>query len=201
MGEGVYPGSPTWTWTKEITNYTAYTFTVTTRDFAGNLGAAANAGPVTPPGTLAERIAAAASGDTIFLYADEAITGTIDIGKDITLVSDSATDVRTLSFGQTGRMFTVSAHGSLTLADNVTLAGISGNKAAQGGGVLVYSNGTFTKSGGTIYGSDESVTSFRNTASSYNNGYVAYDYNRNRCRSKTLDDTTAGDISAANWNQ
>jgi hypothetical protein len=42
---------------------------------------------------------------------------------------------------------------------------ISGNSASSGGGVYVFSGGTFIKqSGGTIYGSNESDYSLRNTA-------------------------------------
>ncbi|MDR0584150.1 MAG: DUF4959 domain-containing protein, partial [Treponema sp.] len=162
-------------WYEPFTNYTAYTFTVATRDLTGNLGPAATVGPVIPPGTLAQRIAAAASGDTIYLYADEAIPAAIGIGKTIILIGDSAE--RTLSIdGYSGSMFNVTAGGSLTLDDKVTLKGksgnnaavvnvnggsfvikdgsqISGNNAATGGGVYVAS-GTFTMEGGTISGNN-----------------------------------------------
>jgi hypothetical protein len=53
---------------------------------------------------------------------------------------------------------------------------ISGNTATYGGGVYVSNNGTFTKSGGgTIYGSNESNSALRNTATSGDNyGHAVY---------------------------
>ena len=114
------------------------------------------------------------------MYFDEAITGTIGINKAVTLVSDSATDERTLSLGQNGAMFSVVAGGSLTLDNNVTLQGksgntasvvnvyggslvmesgskITGNTASKGGGVAMQ-GGTFTMNGGIISGNTSSGT-------------------------------------------
>ncbi|MDR0584030.1 MAG: hypothetical protein LBG57_06765, partial [Treponema sp.] len=153
-------GDQTYTWYQGeyypdvLTNGTPYTFTVTTRDINGNLGAAVTIGS-TPPheGTLAQRIAAASSGDTITLYKDEAIPAAIGINKTITLVGYDSE--KTLELVQNGNMFNVTAGGGLTLTYDVTLKGKSGNNAslvqANSGGTLVMESGS--KLSGNIHSS------------------------------------------------
>jgi uncharacterized repeat protein (TIGR02543 family) len=69
--------------------------------------------------------------------------------------------------------------GVFVYAGGFTMSGgaISGNTADSGGGVCVDSSGTFVKqqSGGTIYGSNESDNSLRNTANDGNSyGHAVY---------------------------
>jgi hypothetical protein len=179
--KAAYPGDQTYTWyhgefwDEVLTNDTAYTFTVTTRDANGNLGAAVTIGSSPHEGTLKQRIDAAKSGDTITLYTNEAVPAAIGINKTITLTGYDDTE-RTLSIVQNGSMFNVNAGGSLTLDNKVTLKGksdnnaslvkansggelvmesgskLSGNTAADDGGVYVGSGAEFTMNGGEISG-------------------------------------------------
>jgi len=64
-------------------------------------------------------------------------------------------------------------------------ASILGNTADNGGGVYVTSNGTFTKTGGTIYGNDEQKT---NTAIS-GKGYAIYEAKNRGWRNATAGQT------------
>jgi hypothetical protein len=81
---------------------------------------------------------------------------------------------------------------------------ISGNTGVLGGGVGVW--GRFSKTGGTIYGSDASPTSLKNTATSGNTNGHAVHYedsggSNQYYRNDTLDageDISTGDLSV-NW--
>ncbi|MDR0584497.1 MAG: hypothetical protein LBG57_09145, partial [Treponema sp.] len=144
-------GDQTYTWYQGeyypdvLTNGTPYTFTVTTRDINGNLGAAITIGSTPHEGTLAQRIAAASSGDTITLYKDEAVPAAIGINKTITLIGYDDTERTLIIDGYSGAMFNVAAGGSLTLDEYVTLRGKSGNNASVvtvNGGSLVMKDGS-----------------------------------------------------------
>jgi hypothetical protein len=137
---------------------------------------------------------AAAGGEyTVTLTADETITpATLSYnGKTVSITLVGSASERTVSLSANGSLFTVGSKVTLTLGNNVTLQGKSGNNAAlvrvnsggalkmntgskitgnagggDGGGVYV-SGGTFTMSGGTISGNE-----VRSDSSSYGGGGV-----------------------------
>jgi hypothetical protein len=135
--------------------------------------------------------------------------GSTSIDAALTIMSSDGE--KTISLSGAGSLFTVGSGAALTLGNNVTLQGVSGNTASlvrvesggslemtagskitgntttssNGGGVYVYSSGTFTKeTGGVIYGSDADA-SLRNTAYSSSYGHAVYVYTGSKKRNTT----------------
>jgi hypothetical protein len=79
----------------------------------------------------------------------------------------------------------VCVYGSSGIGGFIMTGGeISGNTAHYGGGVYVNSGGTFTKTGGVIYGSDASPAALKNTANN-DDGHVAFVYTGAKIRNTT----------------
>ena len=128
-----------------------------------------------PLQTLAQRIAAAASGDIIQLYADENIASTITINKTITLISSVTTPegIRTIGNTVPGYMFSLTAGGNLTLDTNVTLdgSGVVNNNAPL---VFVGANAVFTMKAGSKITGNNNINSNASSIPTYGDGVLVF---------------------------
>ena len=149
---------------------------------SGNTGRGSYGGGVgTSNGTFIMRDNATVSGNTSQGYDG----GGVNVGSGTFTMQDSATVSGNTSqgYGDGGGVYV--GGGTFSMTGNATVSGNTSD--GNGGGVFVEVRGTFTKRGGTIYGSNETDANLRNTA---HQGHAIYDARNNgRWRGSTAGPT------------